>query len=214
MTRRDRPATVTAALPRLAALAGLLATGLALSGCESQARQDPLFVRNSSDALVFGDTALFRDRPIDESLRSSLVLADYTTALDRTGLLVQLQRPGPFTVFAIPNPAMEQAQTLQNGHLLDQAMLPSLRRTLGYTIVPGAYSDPVLRGMLARARGPVGLRTLYGDVLTVSLEPATNQLVLSDPSGRSNRIWMSNMPQANGRLYVTQAMLNPLPTAR
>lgn len=208
MTRRDRLAAGTAPGKALAMVCGL-ASMLALAGCESQARQDPIYVRNSSDTLVFKDTAFFRDRPIDESLRGSLELADYTTALDRTGLLVLLQRPGPYTVFAIPNPAMEQAQAAQTGHLMDPAMLPALRRTLSYTIVPGAYSDQALRAMLAKTHGPVGLRTLDGDLLTVSVEPSTNQLLLSDRSGRSNRIWMSNMPQANGRLYVTQSMLSP-----
>jgi uncharacterized surface protein with fasciclin (FAS1) repeats len=212
MTRRDRLAPGTAPGRALAVMLGfapMLAPVLVLAGCESQARQDPIYVRNSSDTLVFKDTAFFRDRPIDESLRGSLELADYTTALDRTGLLVLLQRPGPYTVFAIPNPSMEQAQSVRSGHLMDPAMLPSLRRTLSYTIVPGAYSEQAMRGMLAKARGPVGLRTLDGDLLTVSIEPSTNQLLLSDPSGRSNRIWMSSMPQANGRLYVTQSMLSP-----
>ena len=40
----------------------------------------------------------------------------------------------------------------------------SLRRQLGYIpIVPGLYTDAGLRGLIAKARGPVGLRSIYGD---------------------------------------------------
>ena len=191
------------------ALALVATTGLSLGGCESTARQDPVFVRNSTDALVFGDVAFFRDRPIDESLRSALELTDYTAALDRAGLLTLLQQPGPFTVFAIPNQPLEAAQAAYGGHLLDPATIPSLRRQLGYTIVPGLYTDAGLRGLIARARGPVGLRSIYGDALTVSVEPATGQLLLSNQQGQTNRIWLSSMPQSNGVLYATQSMLTP-----
>ena len=187
----------------------LAVSGLCLGGCESTARQDPVFVRNSTDALVFGDVAFFRDRPIDESLRSALELTDYTAALDRAGLLTLLQQPGPFTVFAIPNQPLEAAQSAYGGHLLDPATIPSLRRQLGYTIVPGAYTDAGLRGLIGRARGPVALRSIYGDALTVSVEPATGQLLLSNQQGQTNRIWLSSMPQSNGVLYATQSMLTP-----
>ncbi|MGI4746318.1 MAG: fasciclin domain-containing protein [Janthinobacterium lividum] len=179
-----------------------------LAGCESTARQDPLFVRPSADTLVFHDTALFRDRTIDESVRGSLELADYSTALSLTGLLTELQRPGPYTVFAIPNEPLEAAQSAQGGRLLDPAALPSLRRLMAYTVVPGFYPVAALRQMIAK-QGPVGLRTIDGDVLTVSVEAATGQLLLSDAQGHSNRIWLSSMPQSNGVLYATQSMLTP-----
>ncbi|NPD68454.1 hypothetical protein HN018_08380 [Lichenicola cladoniae] len=179
-----------------------------LAGCESTARQDPLFVTPSADTLVFHDTALFRDRTIDESVRGSLELADYSTALSLTGLLTELQRPVPYTVFAIPNEPLEAAQAAQGGRLLDPAALPSLRRLMAYTVVPGFYPVATLRQMIAK-QGPVGLRTIDGDVLTVSVEQATGELILSDAQGHSNRIWLSSMPQSNGVLYATQSMLTP-----
>ena len=63
--------------------------------------------------------------------------------------------------------------------------------------------------MVTRARGPIALRSIYGDPLTVSVEPATGQLLLSNNQGQSNRIWLSSMPQSNGVLYATQTMLSP-----
>ena len=197
---------------RSLALLPLFCTAPLLSGCESQARQDPIYVRNSTDELTFKDTAIFRDRPLDDSVRSSLQLADYAKGLEATGLIAILQRPGPFTVFAIPNAPLEQLKA-RDPQVLDQSRLPNLQRTLSYTIVPGAYTDAKLRQLIAKQRGPIGLKTLYGDVIGVSVEPSTNQLILSDPSGATNRIWLSSMPQSNGVLYITQGMLNPAPAA-
>ena len=184
-------------------------SSLALGGCESTARQDPLFVRNSSDTLVFHDTELFRDRPINESLLSSLELTDYCAALTATGLLTELQRAGPYTVFAIPNQPLEVAQTAQGGRLMDPSTRPALRRLMAYTVVPGGYTEARLRQMIGKQGGAIGLRTIGGDVLTVSLERSTNQLLLGDMQGRTNRIWLSDVPQSNGVLYATQSMLTP-----
>lgn len=207
MVVRERAARLRSR--RGAAVAALMLGLPMLAGCESTARQDPFFVRPNADAYVFDNGAFFRDRPLDETLRSSLQLTDYRVALERTGLLTQLQRPGPYTVFAIPNPLMESQQTRAGGHLLDDSNLPFLRRTLGFTIVPGKYTVATLRAMIAKQRGPVGLRTLYGDVLSVSLEPMTNQLLLGDSQGHSTRLWLSDMPQSNGVLYATQSILFP-----
>ncbi|MCQ8279044.1 fasciclin domain-containing protein [Acetobacteraceae bacterium KSS8] len=207
--RRDH--SLSRRFARSLVLLPLLGAMPLLSGCESQARQDPIYVRNSTDELTFKDIAFFRDRPLDDSIRSSLELADYAKGLELTGLITTLQRPGPFTVFAIPNPPLEQLRA-RDPQVLSPSRLPNLKRTLSYTIVPGDYTDAKLRQLIAKQRGPIGLKTLYGDVIGVSVEPATNQLILSDPSGAQSRIWLSSMPQSNGVLYITQSMLNPSPT--
>lgn len=199
---------------RTKAVAGrtLLVVGIltGLAACESGARQDPLPIIGSSKDIVFANVPVYTDRTVDESIVGSLELTDYALGLYRTGLLTLLQQNGPFTVFAPPNAPLEEQQHVMGGQLLSPADEPFLQRLMAYTIVPGAYSEHRLRAMVAHQRGPVALRTLGGrDVLTVSIEPATGQLLLSDAHGRTNRIWLSNVPQANGVLYVTQSLLTP-----
>ncbi len=199
---------------RIKAVAGrtLLVAGMltGLAACESGARQDPLPIIGSSDDIVFADVPVYTDRTVDESIVGSLELTDYALVLYRTGLLKTLQRNGPFTVFAPPNSPLEQQQHAAGGQLLSPADAPFLQRLMAYTIVPGAYPEHRLRSMIARVHGPVALRTLNGhDVLTVSIEPATGQMLLGDPHGHINRIWLSNVPQSNGVLYVTQSLLTP-----
>ncbi len=189
-------------------LALVLAMGLA--GCESGARQDPLLVRGSSDAIAFANVPVFNDRTVDESLTSSLELTDYAVALHRTGLLDTLRQNGPFTVFAVPNGPLESEQKAAYGQLLAPENYAGLRRLMAYSILPGRYTVTKLRRMIAAHGGPIGLPTLDGrDVLTVSTEPGTGQLLLADPQGRTNRLWLADVPQSNGVLYVTQSLLSP-----
>ncbi len=195
-------------LTRAVGLAMSLAVGLA--GCESGARQDPLLVRPSSNDIVFTGVPIFRDRTLDEAIISSGELTDYGVALNRAGLLEKLRQAGPFTVFAIPNEALEAEQRAASGQLLAPESHAGLRRLLAYSIVPGRYTEAKLRRMIARHKRPIALTTLNGrDVLGVSVEPATGQLLLSDPQGRTNRLWLVSVPQSNGVLYATQSLLLP-----
>ncbi|MCQ8240876.1 fasciclin domain-containing protein [Rhizosaccharibacter radicis] len=180
-----------------------------LAGCESTARQDPFFVRASTDTYVFDRAPLFRDRPLNESILSSLQLADYAAAMRATGVLDELQRPGPYTVFAVPNPPLEAEQTFYRGQLMAPGNLDALRRVLAFTVVPGRYTTGTLRQMIAKQGGPIGLRTLSGDVLGVSTDPRTGELLLSDRRGNQSRLWLSDMPQSNGVLFATQSLLLP-----
>jgi len=192
---------------RVGSLAVLALAPLLLGGCESTARQDPLFIRPSSDSLVFEDTAFFRDRPLSESLLSSLVLADYTTALNEVGLLPELGRAGPYTVFAAPNGPMEALQQRFGGRLLAPENVPAVRQILAATILPGRYDGPTLRALIAKRGGPIALRSIDGQPVSIAVEPATNQLVLVDQQGRPNRLWLSDMPQSNGVLFATQSLI-------
>ncbi len=191
-----------------------LAVSASLAGCESGARQDPLPIRGSTDDLVFANNPIFRDRTIDQSIVDSLEFADYGVALRQTGLLSLLRENGPFTVFAVPNAPLEAQQRANHDDLVfSQKHRATLRRLMAYTIVPGRYTETRLRQMIARRRGPVALITLdRRDVLTVSRDPATGELLLSDPEGRINRLWLADVPQSNGVLYATQSLLAPTDT--
>ena len=174
-----------------------------LAGCESAARQDSLLVRPSTDDIAFAGVPIFRDRPLSETLEGSLELADYTVALRQAGLFDTLRQAGPFTVFAVPNEALEAEQQAAYGQLLSPENGAGLKRLVAYTIVPGRYTEARLRDMIARSHGAVGLVTLGGhDVLTVSTEPGTGALLLSDPQGRINHLWLADVPQSNGVLYA------------
>lgn len=209
----------------LAALSAILA----LAGCESGVRQDPLMVRGASTATIMPavpqkapmpqpeddqvissavaydapPTPSYADRPLSENIAGSLEIADYAHEMEVAGLMPLLRRAGPYTVFAIPNAPLESFM----GQTPDAARM---RRLLAYTVVPGRWDQARLRKKMARAHATqLGLKTIEGDVLTVAIEPKTNQLVLMNAAGTTNHLWLTGAPQSNGVLYFTQGTLPP-----
>ncbi|GBR06104.1 hypothetical protein AOE01nite_34860 [Acetobacter oeni] len=210
---------------------------LSLGGCQSTARQDayaqvgsvcsfmaptvsgtrnytPRTTKEAPDSAVAypdPETPVYCDRTIAESLRSVIELANYARALQTVGLFSILQRNGPFTVFAIPNGPLQQYEARVARGAPPPVSTPDLKSLLGYTIVRGRWSPDALRKAIARQpTHAIGLQTLSGAVLTVSPEPGTGKLVLSNAAGAVNKLWVTGVPQSNGVLYFTQSVLPPV----
>ncbi|GBQ66622.1 beta-Ig-H3/fasciclin repeat containing protein [Ameyamaea chiangmaiensis NBRC 103196] len=222
--------------PRRVSLPAALALLAALTACESDAHQDSLGVQSRLHADILPTNSVahayhprggdapdspiaytapaspsFADRPLDENLRASIELADYVHGLDRTGLMTRLARSGPFTVFAIPNEALETyAGATPPAQLFAASRLPAMTRLLGYTIVRGRWTEARLRKAIARGRmGAIALPTASGDLLTIQTERGTGQLLLANARGATNRLWVRDLAQSNGVLYLTQSVLPP-----
>ena len=194
--------------------AGAAALGLAvaaLGGCENRSRQDPLLVRGASTATVFASAPIYVDRPLAENLSQSLAYADYDRLLQDAGLLDTLRGPGPFTVFALVDPAIDNIPQIYRDRMLDPANAASLRRLMAYTIVPGRFTAANLLALARKSGGRVALRTIDGDPLTVTLDPATGHLQLADPEGRVSRFVLADVRQSNGLLYTGTTLLAPTP---
>lgn len=165
---------------------------------------------DSAVAYSNPQTPAFCDRPLSDTLRSSIELADYTHLLDSTGLFPTLQQAGPFTVFALPNAALETHNARTAGQLLDPANAPTVRNMLGYTIVLGQWPHKALRAAVNAAPGhSVLLPTLNGQSLAVWLDPQTEQIMVGPPHGWSSPLWVMGIPQSNGVLYFTRALVLP-----
>ena len=156
-------------------------------------------------------TPSFDDRPLDENIGASVELADYMAALRAVGLVPWITGPGPITVFAIPNEAMENLSSRWPGGLMAPSMRGQLTHILGYTIVSGRWDEKTIRKTIARRHGQgIGLKTLYGDILSVHIEPQTGAILLNNPAGQTTRLWGQSFPQSNGVLYFTQDALIPV----
>ncbi len=207
MRMRSRPASAGFGL--LAAMGG--AALITLGGCEDHSRQDPLGVRGSTSATVFAEAPIYVDRPLAENLENSLAYADYDQLLRMAGLLDTLRGPGPYTVFALVDPAIDNIPQIYRDRMVDPANASSLRRLMAYTIVPGRYTGANLIALAQKSGGRVALRTIDGDPLTVTFDPATRRLGLADPEGRTSYFVLADIRQSNGLLYTGSALLTPTP---
>ena len=183
--------------------------GLLLGGCESQYRQDPLFVRGNSNATVFGNAPVYIDRPLSENLTNSLIFADYEELLKRAGLADLLKGPKPYTVFALVDPAIDRIPDIYRQRMLDPSNAAGLRQLMAYTIVPGRYTLVELIDIARRGGGRAGLATLDGGVLDLQLDPTGTRLSLTDPAGRVSQLVLADIIQSNGILYAGNTLLAP-----
>lgn len=182
-----------------------------LGGCEDMSRQDTLLVRGSTSATVFADAPIYVDRPLAENLENSLAYADYDQLLRLSGLLDTLRGPGPYTVFALVDPAIDNIPQIYRDRMVDPANASSLRRLMAYTIVPGRFTAKQLVALARKSGGRVALRTIDGDPLTVTLDPANDRLGLADPEGRTSYFKLADIRQSNGLLYTGSRLLTPTP---
>lgn len=174
---------------------------------EAQSEKQP---PNSVVAYPDPETPAFCDRPLSDTLPTSIELADYTRGLSATNLLPTLQRKGPYTVFAIPNAVLEHYAAQIGGNAFAPEQHTAFYNLLAYSIVPGHWLPEQLRaGVNAAPSHILALATLAGHPLYVQLEPRSGQLVVGNGEGVTSRLWVNGIPQANGVLYFVQSLVPP-----
>ncbi|MFT8980385.1 fasciclin domain-containing protein [Gluconobacter oxydans] len=187
-----------------------------MPGSTDQAYQpSPDGTPNSPVAYHAPPMLSYEDHPLNENIAGSLELSDYVKAIQVAKLDPWISGPGPYTLFAIPNVAMERLSARWPGGLLAPANRGQLTHILGYTIAYGKWDEAALRKAIQRNHGrAIGLKTLYGDLLGVQLSPQTGELILENTAGQTNRLGSRSFPQSNGVLYFTQDALLPVPVLK
>lgn len=170
---------------------------------------------NSVVAYPDPETPAYCDRPLADTLPASLELADYTRGLTATALLPLLQQKGPYTVFGIPNSALEHYITPSGQSLFSPEQASTLRQILAYSIVPGHWTLGELQSAVkTSATHSITLPTLNGLALHVSQDTASGQLLIGNGANSSSRLWVNGIPQANGVLYFAQSLVVPPSTTK
>ncbi len=168
-------------------------------------------VYNNAKEFPVPAMPVYVDETLDQTLRASIILGDYTAALRKTGLFSIIERQGPYTIFAVPNEGMEKPKFPIQGSLMDVQNESTLKRLMGFTIVLGSYTPEYLKEQVLKHNGTFVLQTYYNDPLYISLDDSKQQLVVKNKVGEQNKIWVNGIPQANGVIYVTQGLLNVIP---
>ena len=148
--------------------------------------------------------------PTKDIVDNAVNSKDHTTlvaAVQAAGLVATLKSPGPFTVFAPTNAAFAALPAGTVDTLLKPENKGTLTSILTYHVVPGALDSKKLDAQIKAGGGKAKLKTVQGEILTVSGKG--KNLQVADAKGNVARITISNVYQKNGVILVIDKVLLP-----
>jgi uncharacterized surface protein with fasciclin (FAS1) repeats len=180
--------------------ASLLALGLVLGLVEPAPAA-------SERTVMVGGAAMYPSRNI---VQNALNSRDHTTlvaAVKAAGLVETLTGPGPFTVFAPTNAAFAKLPAGSLDALLQPENKDKLTSILTYHVVPMKALRTAITSMVQNEGGMHEIKPVGGGELLAYLQDGN--LMLKDAKGRSAKVTIANVMQANGVIHVIDTVLLP-----
>lgn len=167
-------------------------------------------VANVADAQkmpMVGGAAMYPTKNIVENASTANNLTSLVAAVKAAGLVQTLEGPGPFTVFAPTNKAFDKLPAGTVKTLLKPENKEQLTKVLTYHVVPGRITAADLMEKIKDGGGKASLKTVNGETLTASMQG--KHVILTDAKGGTAMVTQANVLQANGVVYVIDAVLMP-----
>lgn len=203
--------------PRMIALTVASMGVLAIAACnkpaEAPAPAEPMApattpMAPAASGSMVGGVAM---NPADTIVTNAAKAPNLTTlvsAVQAAGLADTLGGTGPFTVFAPDNAAFEKIPAATRTALMTPAKKADLTKILTYHVVPGRLTAADLAAQAQAAGGKLGLTTVEGAKLTVSVNP-DGSVTLTDPKGGTSHVSQADVMQSNGVVHVIDTVLMP-----
>jgi uncharacterized surface protein with fasciclin (FAS1) repeats len=158
------------------------------------------------DPMV-GGAAMYASKNIVENASNS---PDHTTlvaAIKAAGLVVTLEGPGPFTVFAPTNEAFAKLPPGTVQSLLRPENNAQLIRILSYHTLAGRMTSGDIIAQIRSHNGRARLATTIGEPLYATLN--SGRIYLTDVHGGVAVVTVPDVYQSNGVIQVVNAVLMP-----
>jgi uncharacterized surface protein with fasciclin (FAS1) repeats len=178
-------------------LIALFALTVAISALAGSSEKDPMV----------GGAAMYPQKNIVENAVNSKDHTTLVAAVKAAGLVETLESPGPFTVFAPTNEAFNKLPAGTVDTLLKPENKDQLTKILTYHVVAGRISASDLMKQIKEGGGKASLKTVNGEMLTVSMQG--KHIVLTDEKGGTSTVTIANVFQSNGVIHVVDAVLLP-----
>ncbi|HXT79648.1 MAG TPA: fasciclin domain-containing protein [Acetobacteraceae bacterium] len=156
---------------------------------------------------MVGGAAMYDSKNIIQNAMNSKDHTTLVAAVKAGGLVETLEGKGPFTVFAPTNEAFAALPPGTVDTLLKPENKATLDKILTYHVVPGRLDSKALDQKIKSGGGKAMLKTVQGDMLTVS-GSGTN-LTVTDDKGNSARVTIPDVYQSNGVILVVNKVLMP-----
>ena len=190
--RRTRPAAYL--------LAGLVAS-IALTAIV------PASAQTAAGTVMVGGAPMYPTKNIVENAVNSKDHTTLVAAVKAAGLVDTLASPGPFTVFAPTNDAFAKLPPGTVDTLLKPENKAMLVAVLTYHVVPGRLTAADLMKMITAGHGKATLKTVQGEMLTLSME-GKKIYIMGAKSGVAE-VTIPNVLQSNGVIHVVNSVLVP-----
>ena len=183
----------------LTAALGACASGMQGSG--------PTGAMPMTDTVMVGGAAMYPGKDIVDNAVNSKDHTTLVAAVKAAGLVDTLKGPGPFTVFAPTNAAFAALPAGTVDTLLKPENKGTLTKVLTYHVVPGKLDAATLQKMIMAGHGKAMLKTVQGEMLTVSLQGG--KVIVTDSKGGMATVTTADVNQSNGVIHVVDSVLLP-----
>ena len=156
---------------------------------------------------MVGGSAMYPSRNIIENAMNSKDHTTLVAAVKAGGLVETLEGAGPFTVFAPTNEAFAALPAGTVDSLLKPENKATLDKILTYHVVAGRLDAPALERQIKTGGGKAMLKTVEGDMLSVS--DSGGALWVTNDKGNSAKVTIANVYQSNGVILVVDKVLMP-----
>jgi uncharacterized surface protein with fasciclin (FAS1) repeats len=160
----------------------------------------------ATDPMV-GGAPMYDTRNIVENAVNSKDHTTLVAAVKAGGLVQTLEGAGPFTVFAPTNAAFAALPPGTVETLLKPENKATLDKILTYHVVPGRLDSKALDQKIADGGGKAMLKTVQGNMLTVS--GSGKHLSVTDDKGGTAQVTIADVYQSNGVILVVDKVLLP-----
>lgn len=157
--------------------------------------------------VTVGGAPMYASKNIIENAVNSKDHTTLVAAIKAAGLVETLQGPGPFTVFAPTDAAFAKLPANTVPTLLKPENKGQLVAVLTYHVVPGKLDAATLQKMIMAGHGKAMLKTVQGEMLTVSLQGG--KVIVTDSKGGMATVTTADVNQSNGVIHVVDSVLLP-----
>ena len=157
--------------------------------------------------VMVGGAAMYANRDIVDNAVNSKDHTTLVAAVKAADLVSTLKGTGPFTVFAPTNEAFAALPAGTVDTLLKPENKAMLTKVLTYHVVPGALDSAALKEKIAAGGGKAMLKTVEGDMLTVT--SMNGMFEVTDQKGTVSHVTIPDVIQSNGVILVVDKVLLP-----
>ncbi len=184
----------------------------ALIVCSNINAQEKMKVKDGKmkvkgSSVMVGGAAMYPTKNIVENAVNSKDHTTLVAAVKAAGLVETLQGAGPFTVFAPTNAAFEKLPAGTVETLVKPENKTMLTGILTYHVVAGRLDAKELMKWIKKGKGTAELTTVAGGKLLVMQK--ADGLWVTDETGATAKITISNVHQSNGVIHVIDSVLMP-----